>query len=73
VLSRRTRIAIEYPNRGLAVAEEVATLIAGPLDWDGPARQAAVDAYRELAQTELAALEAPDDDSAMARLTTATT
>jgi glycerol-3-phosphate dehydrogenase len=72
VLSRRTRIAIEYPDRGLAAVEEIATLIAEPLGWDGPARQAAINTYRDLAQAELAALEAPDDASAMDRLAATT-
>lgn len=72
VLSRRTRIAIEYPARGLAAAEEVAGLIGEHLGWSGGARQAAVRAYGELVQAELAAREAPDDASAMARLAGAT-
>jgi glycerol-3-phosphate dehydrogenase len=70
VLSRRTRIAIEYPGRGLATAAEVAGLIAEHLGWDASARQAAVRAYGELVAEELAALAAPDDDSAVARLAT---
>jgi glycerol-3-phosphate dehydrogenase len=59
VLSRRTRIAIEYPDHGLAAAEEVADLIGEHLGWDVAARQAALDTYRELAAAELAAREVP--------------
>jgi glycerol-3-phosphate dehydrogenase len=70
VLSRRTRIAIEYPGRGLAAAEEVAGLVAEHLGWDASARQAAVRAYGELVAEELAALAALDDESAVARLAT---
>jgi glycerol-3-phosphate dehydrogenase len=73
VLSRRTRIAIEYPGRGLAAAEEVAGLVGEHLGWGGGARQAAVRSYGELVQAELAARDAPDDASAMARLAGAAT
>jgi glycerol-3-phosphate dehydrogenase len=58
VLSRRTRIAIEYPDRGLAVADRVADLIAGPLGWDAASRQAELANYRALARAESAALTA---------------
>jgi glycerol-3-phosphate dehydrogenase len=66
VLSRRTRIAIEYPDRGLAAAEEVAWLIAGHLGWSDAARQEAVRAYTELCRAEREALAAPDDTAALA-------
>jgi glycerol-3-phosphate dehydrogenase len=68
VLSRRTRIAIEYPNRGLAAAEEVADLVAKHLGLDAAARQAALDTYHRLAETESAALKALDDVSALNQL-----
>lgn len=70
VLSRRTRIAIEYPSRGIAVVEEVADLVAPHLGWDATARQAAVDAYLELARAESDALAARDDATAIGRLST---
>jgi glycerol-3-phosphate dehydrogenase len=73
VLSRRTRIAIEYPDRGLAVAARVADLIAEHLGWDGPTRESAIMAYQDLARTELDALQAPDDASAMAQSAPAAT
>jgi glycerol-3-phosphate dehydrogenase len=68
VLSRRTRIAIEYPGRGRAAAEQVADLVGEHLGWDLSERQAALDAYDELARAELAALTAQDDASAVRRL-----
>jgi glycerol-3-phosphate dehydrogenase len=68
VLSRRTRIAMEYPEFGVAAAPEVAALIAGPLGWSDAERESALDAYREQVAGELAALAAPDDASALARL-----
>jgi glycerol-3-phosphate dehydrogenase len=68
VLARRTRIAIEYPDRGLAAAEAAADLVGEHLGWDLSARQAALATYREQASAELAAREALDDASAVARL-----
>jgi glycerol-3-phosphate dehydrogenase len=47
VLSRRTRIAIEYPDAGAAAADEVADLIAPHLGWDPHTQSAAVESYRE--------------------------
>ncbi len=56
VLARRTRIAIEYPNHGLDVADEVAALVGGHLGWDAGARREAVESYRERARAESAEL-----------------
>ncbi len=64
VLSRRTRIAIEYPDRGRAAVEEVAGLVGEHLGWSLSERQAALDAYEEQTRAELAALESRDDASA---------
>jgi glycerol-3-phosphate dehydrogenase len=55
VLARRTRISIEYPNRGLAAVEQVAELIAPHLGWTPADRAAAVEDYRGRAVTGLAA------------------
>ncbi len=49
VLARRTRIAMEHLDGGASVVDRVADLIAGPLGWTGPERDAAVRAYRESA------------------------
>jgi glycerol-3-phosphate dehydrogenase len=55
VLSRRTRISIEYPDRGLAAADQVADLIAPHLNWSPSDRAAAIESYRDQTHTELAA------------------
>lgn len=64
VLSRRTRISIEYPDRGLAAVDQVADLVAPHLDWDLDARQAAIESYRDQTRAELAARNAPNDAAA---------
>jgi glycerol-3-phosphate dehydrogenase len=56
ILARRTRIAIEYPDRGVAAAEQVAELIAPHLGWDPAAREAALADYQALALAEVAAV-----------------
>ncbi|MFL6127081.1 hypothetical protein, partial [Actinophytocola sp.] len=58
-----------YPRFGVAAAEEVAALVADPLGWSDADRAVAIHAYRQQVEAELAALAAPDDESAMARLT----
>jgi glycerol-3-phosphate dehydrogenase len=45
VLSRRTRISFEYPERGRAVVEQVADLVADRLGWDAATRRQAVSDY----------------------------
>lgn len=55
VLARRTRIAIETPDRGLAAADAVAGLMAGPLRWSPAQARAEVDTYRAQVDAELAA------------------
>ncbi|MFI7677290.1 glycerol-3-phosphate dehydrogenase/oxidase [Actinophytocola sp. NPDC049390] len=68
VLSRRTRIAIEYPDRGRAAVDQVADLVGEHLGWELSDRRAALDAYDERTRAELAALTARDDASAVTRL-----
>ncbi|EWM13525.1 MULTISPECIES: glycerol-3-phosphate dehydrogenase/oxidase [unclassified Kutzneria] len=46
VLSRRTRIAFEYPERGQACLDQVADLVGARLGWDTSARREAVADYR---------------------------
>ena len=46
VLARRTRIAIETPDGGLAAAAEVAELIAKPLRWTARETAAELEDYR---------------------------
>jgi len=64
VLGRRTHIAIETPDRGMAALEEITGLIAGPLRWS--TRQAAREAehYRAGVTAERASQEAGTDADA---------
>jgi len=57
VLARRTHIAIETADRGLAAVEEAAALIAGPLGWDAGQMAREVRHYR----AEVAAQRASED------------
>ncbi|MBF6175896.1 glycerol-3-phosphate dehydrogenase/oxidase [Nocardia blacklockiae] len=66
ILTRRTRISIEVPDRGLAAAETVADLVAGHLGWDADTKAAELARYRERVRAELTANEAADDESANA-------
>ncbi|HWS35474.1 MAG TPA: glycerol-3-phosphate dehydrogenase/oxidase [Actinoplanes sp.] len=68
VLTRRTRVAFETPDRGVTAARAAATLIAPVLGWS-PAeaeREAAV--YETHVIAELSAQTQPDDTSADATL-----
>ena len=67
VLSRRTRIAIELPDRGRAAAVAVARLVAPVLGWSETRMADEVAAYRRLRDAEQAGEAAPDDASAVAR------
>ncbi|HYB39860.1 MAG TPA: glycerol-3-phosphate dehydrogenase/oxidase [Mycobacterium sp.] len=64
ILTRRMRISIEYPHRGLDCAREVAELVAPVLGWS------AEDVYREVAtytarvEAEILSQTQPDDVSA---------
>jgi glycerol-3-phosphate dehydrogenase len=64
VLGRRTHIAVETPDRGMAALDEIAGLVARPLRWD--ARQAAREAehYRAEVAVQRAAEEADSDADA---------
>jgi len=66
VLGRRTHIAIETPDRGMAALDEIAGLLARPLRWD--ARQAAREAehYRAGVAAEQASQDAGTDADANA-------
>ena len=50
VLVRRLRLALEVPDYGASVAQDVADLIAGPLGWSPEQAAAAVEQYAERAQ-----------------------
>lgn len=65
VLSRRTRLAIERPDRAMSCANEVGELMAELLGWDRAVLEAEVDAYRRDAELwTKAAREAHDDAEA---------
>jgi glycerol-3-phosphate dehydrogenase len=64
ILTRRTRISIETPDRGVAAAEEVARLVAPVLDWGDDQVAAEVEHYRARVAAELDSQEQPDDRTA---------
>jgi glycerol-3-phosphate dehydrogenase len=67
VLTRRTRISIETPHRGVESAPSVARLLAATLGWDEATRDAEVDAYVARVEAERASQEQTDDQNADAR------
>ncbi|GAA3243875.1 glycerol-3-phosphate dehydrogenase/oxidase [Nonomuraea helvata] len=64
VLTRRTRISIETFHRGLAVAQEAAELLAGPLDWDGEQVKREVEYYAKRVEAERRSQEQDSDQEA---------
>ncbi|WP_051158887.1 glycerol-3-phosphate dehydrogenase/oxidase [Tsukamurella sp. 1534] len=64
ILARRTRISIEYPDRGLASAEEVAALVAPVLGWSDADVARELDTYRSRVAAEVRSQEEPDDAGA---------
>ncbi|MBT0566853.1 glycerol-3-phosphate dehydrogenase [Williamsia sp. CHRR-6] len=64
VLSRRTRISIEYPHRGVDCAREVAELMASVLGWSAQQVEAEIATYTARVEAEVASQRQPDDDSA---------
>ncbi|WP_280382868.1 glycerol-3-phosphate dehydrogenase/oxidase [Nocardia wallacei] len=64
ILTRRTRISIEVPDRGLTAAAAVADLVAPQLGWDEATKTAELARYRDRVRAELAANEATDDETA---------
>ncbi|MFD3429466.1 glycerol-3-phosphate dehydrogenase [Nocardia fluminea] len=66
ILTRRTRISIEVPDRGLAAAPEIARLIAPLLDWTEETTNTEINRYYDRVHAELAANEASDDAAANA-------
>ncbi len=61
VLARRTRIAIETRDRGLAAAPRAAALMAAELGWDESRAGREVAQYGQAVAAELAAQGEPDD------------
>jgi len=60
-LARRTRIAIETRDRGLAAAPTAAALMAGELGWDPARTQREVEEYQQSVAADLAAQAEPDE------------
>ncbi|HEY4632065.1 MAG TPA: glycerol-3-phosphate dehydrogenase C-terminal domain-containing protein, partial [Blastococcus sp.] len=64
ILTRRTRISIEVPDRGEAAAAEVAALVAPLLDWTDEHVDREVQHYRLRVKAERESQEQPDDHTA---------
>jgi glycerol-3-phosphate dehydrogenase len=64
VLTRRTRISIEYPHRGVESAEPVARLIADVLGWDEDRIKREVEVYNSRVEAERESQTKPNDESA---------
>jgi glycerol-3-phosphate dehydrogenase len=64
VLTRRTRISIETPHRGLESVAEVAELVGGVLGWDDETRAYEVEHYRSRVDAERESQRMPDDQTA---------
>ena len=64
VLTRRTRISIEYPHRGVESAEPVARLVAGVLGWDEEQIKREVEVYNSRVEAERESQAQPNDESA---------
>jgi glycerol-3-phosphate dehydrogenase len=64
VLTRRTRISIETPHRGLDCVDEVAELVAPVLGWDDETRRREVEHYRARVEAERESQRMMDDHTA---------
>jgi len=64
VLTRRTRISIEYAHRGVESSEAVARLIAPVLGWDEDAIKREIEVYNARVEAERASQTKPDDQAA---------
>lgn len=61
VLTRRTRISIEVPDRGVAAAGEIAPIVAPVLGWSAEQAELEVDRYRLRVAAERESQEQDDD------------
>ncbi len=66
ILSRRTRVSIETPDRGRAAAAAIAPLVAPALGWSEARAAEELERYVRLRDAEAAAEAAPDDVAAAA-------
>ena len=64
VLTRRTRISIETPDRGLRAAEAAATLVGEVLGWDAAVQANELAHYRARVDAERESQRQPDDRTA---------
>jgi glycerol-3-phosphate dehydrogenase len=64
VMTRRTHISIETWDRGLSAAQEVATLMAGPMKWRSRQVSKELDSYRARIEAERKSQEADTDTDA---------
>ena len=64
ILTRRTRISIEVPDRGEAAADEVARLVAPILGWDDQHVGREIEHYRLRVLAERDSQQQPDDETA---------
>jgi glycerol-3-phosphate dehydrogenase len=71
VLTRRTRISIEYPHRGVACARPVADAVGDILGWDAATRTREVDTYADRVAAERESQARFDDEAADAVRTAA--
>jgi glycerol-3-phosphate dehydrogenase len=63
-LARRTRIAIETRDRGLAAAPAAAALMAAELGWDPARTRRELEQYQQSVAADLAAQAEPDEKQA---------
>ena len=71
VLTRRTRISIEVPDRGMMAAGEAASIMAEVLGWDETTTAAEINRYRNRVMAELESQDQADDVFAAAARSTA--
>jgi glycerol-3-phosphate dehydrogenase len=64
VLTRRTRISIEAPDRGVSVAAETAGLMGGVLGWSPDQVEREVAHYQARVAAERESQRMPDDETA---------
>ncbi|MBS4728984.1 glycerol-3-phosphate dehydrogenase/oxidase [Mycobacterium sp. SM1] len=64
ILTRRMRISIEYPHRGVDCAREVAEVVAPILGWTDRQIDREVDMYAARVEAEILSQTQPDDASA---------
>jgi glycerol-3-phosphate dehydrogenase len=64
VLARRTRVAIEVRDRGLAAAEEACELMAAALGWSPERAERELAAYIRWVAAQLVGEAEPDDGAA---------